>query len=189
MGHWYSSGISTCGVSSNAGYSRRRLPSDSAQDWWPSRFTWGMMRIDPSDYNALNNIHEVTQHEAAVAWAHIAVRTGLIRQFMHQPRNAQGVPQKSRIEKMLTNTNPIFNLAAVEALHLLFKRDPPAKKRRRRRARRPPAQSSGTNQAPEARIEGRRPWAATGPLWRSHRIGRTESFSPRESAKPRGPVA
>jgi hypothetical protein len=84
-----------------------------------------MMRVDPSSNRLVDNYHEMTQHEAAIAWARIAVRTGLIRDFMTQPRDAQGRPQPSRIEMMLRDRNSLFNLAAVEAMRMVLKREPP----------------------------------------------------------------
>jgi ATP-dependent Clp protease ATP-binding subunit ClpC len=84
-----------------------------------------LMRVDPASYRLVDNYHEMTQHEAAIAWARIAVRTGLIREFMTQPRDAQGRPQPSRIELMLRDRNSLFNLAAVEAMRMLLMREPP----------------------------------------------------------------
>ena len=72
-----------------------------------------IMRVTP---NFVHFSHEITQQAAAEAWADIVVRTGLITRYLRPEADGQ----ESKISRMLADTNPILNAAALKALRLYF---------------------------------------------------------------------
>ncbi|MBI4375269.1 MAG: AAA family ATPase [Elusimicrobia bacterium] len=80
-----------------------------------------LMELNPAQVNAA---HEMTQQLAARAWARRAIALGLMGGLMSAEPGPDHVDQPSRIAKMLTDTNPIVNTAALEALRLHFQARP-----------------------------------------------------------------
>ncbi len=82
-----------------------------------------LMRINPESGSQVNFIHEGTQHDAAEAWARIVHREGLTTEFLTQPREtAAGDAAPPLLQAWLIDTNPLINIAALEALRLLVER-------------------------------------------------------------------
>jgi len=75
---------------------------------------------------------ELAQHEAAQAWAKMAVRSGRIRDYLAENETDENGQPISKIEKMLTDPRPFINKAALEAVKFHVQYQAAASRRRRR---------------------------------------------------------
>ncbi len=75
---------------------------------------------------------ELAQHEAARAWAKMAVRSGRIREYLQENETDENGRPISKIEKMLTDARPFINKAALEAVKFYLQYQAASRPRRRR---------------------------------------------------------
>ena len=109
-----------------------------------------IVETDPG-YGTVNNYHEMSQHEAGVAWARIVHRAGLVGRYLTEaepaPAGGQALP---RLLRMLTAQHGVVNKAALEALKLFFSTPvPPRRPRRARQATAPVAFFTQGERSPE----------------------------------------